>query len=426
MFSNLYTISVDQIENQEMIYSKKSLDIETRILDGLSSSLREDSPARNIQEVKGSDGLAEEKKREIHIIYGNKAFEMTTKLLAQRDCFAGLDKHANIAIKPNLVLAKPSSSGATTEPEIVRAIVSHLQEKGFKNLSIIESAWLGEDTKRAYRVCGYEDIAAEFDIPIFDLKDDDTVICDDLSICKRALEAELLVNVPVLKAHCQTRLTCALKNMKGVIPDKEKRRYHQMGIHRPVASLNEKLGRQVVIVDGIRGDLTFEEGGTPVEMNRVFIAEDPVLIDAYAASLLGYRAEEIDYIAMAQELGVGEASLTNLRLVETNKAQDGTLVKDSAKLGQARLDFLTQRVRAEDACSACYGSLVHALERMSAKGTLPYRDCQLIIGQAFKKVDVPSNCLGIGSCTKECEHYVPGCPPRADEIVRFLCQYGKK
>ena len=369
--------------------------------------------------------MAEEKSQEICVIYGNKAFEMTQKLLQQRNWFQGLHKQSKIAIKPNLVLAKPSSSGATTDPEIVRSIVSHLRKKGFENLSIIESAWLGDDTKRAFRTCGYEEISAEFDIPLFDLKDDATLSINGLLICEKALAADLLINVPVLKAHCQTRLTCALKNMKGLIPDKEKRRYHQFGIHGPVASLNKELGRQLVIVDGIVGDLTFEEGGTPVQMNRVMIGEDPVLIDAYAASLLGYHAEEIAYIAMAEELGVGQSSLEKLTLFELNKPKEKRLIDSEVKLCQQRIERLVKNVQASEACSACFGSLVHALQRLSDKGASPKGNYPIIIGQLFRGLDVPEGAIGIGSCTAKCGRYIAGCPPRTDEIVRFLLQYGK-
>jgi hypothetical protein len=44
------------------------------------------------------------------------------------------------------------------------------------------------------------------------------------------------------------------------------------------------------------GDLDFEEGGNPVRMNRILAGSDPVLIDSYAAQLLGFEAEEIAYI----------------------------------------------------------------------------------------------------------------------------------
>ena len=37
-------------------------------------------------------------------------------------------------------------------------------------------------------------------------------------ICDSALALDFLINDPVLKGHCQTKITCALKNMKGLIP----------------------------------------------------------------------------------------------------------------------------------------------------------------------------------------------------------------
>ena len=46
----------------------------------------------------------------------------------------------------------------------------------------------------------------------------------ELSVCRCVQDFDYLINVPVLKGHCQTRVTCALKNMKGLIPNKEKRR----------------------------------------------------------------------------------------------------------------------------------------------------------------------------------------------------------
>ena len=46
-----------------------------------------------------------------------------------------------------------------------------------------------------------------------------------MEICCRALDADFLINLPVLKGHCQTAMTCALKNCKGCIPDREKRRF---------------------------------------------------------------------------------------------------------------------------------------------------------------------------------------------------------
>ena len=45
-----------------------------------------------------------------------------------------------------------------------------------------------------------------------------------------------------------------------------------MGLHKPIACLNKAIKQDLIIVDGIMGDLNFEEGGNPVKMNRILAA----------------------------------------------------------------------------------------------------------------------------------------------------------
>ena len=84
-----------------------------------------------------------------------------------------------------------------------------------------------------------------------------------------------------------------------------------MGLHKPIAYLNKLIKQTLVIVDGMNGDLNFEEGGNLVQMNRIIAGKDPVLIDGYAAQLLGFGIEEVPYIAMAEDIGVGTTDLAN-------------------------------------------------------------------------------------------------------------------
>ena len=76
-----------------------------------------------------------------------------------------------------------------------------------------------------------------------------------LQICSSVRKLDFLINVPVLKGHCQTKITCALKNMKGLIPNKEKRHFHKLGLHKPIAHLNVGIHQDFIVVDNICGDL---------------------------------------------------------------------------------------------------------------------------------------------------------------------------
>ncbi|NLN42018.1 MAG: DUF362 domain-containing protein [Clostridiales bacterium] len=180
--------------------------------------------------------------KNIHVIYGDNPKTMVLEVLEKVKPERGLSTEAKIGIKPNLVVAKPSTSGATTSPELVEGIIEYFQSRGYMNICILEGSWIGERTSRAFKACGYEDISKKYNVPLIDLQKDSYEECNvdglKLNICSKMNDIDYLINVPVLKGHCQTNLTCALKNMKGCIPNSEKRRFHTMGLHKPIAYLN--------------------------------------------------------------------------------------------------------------------------------------------------------------------------------------------
>ena len=360
------------------------------------------------------------KQNEIHVAYGTDHLQMTMELLAAMDIAGELHSGMSVAIKPNLVVAKEARTGATTTPAVVEGIIRYLQSHGITNISIMEGSWVGDDTKRAFAVAGYRALADKYGLPLYDLKEDEYVVRRagpfDMQVCRKPLEAHYLINVPVLKAHCQTQLTCALKNLKGCLTDSEKRRFHRLGLMKPIGCLGKAVRPALTVVDAIAGDLTFEEGGNPVPMNRIFAGRDMVLLDAYAASLLGFTTGDIEYIGIAEAEGVGSADLSQAVIREYHRNLKESLTFKSP--GQALL--LTRQVVAREACSACYGSLIHALQRLRDKGYLSSLQQPIHIGQGFQDQKVAG--LGIGSCAQGCDAYLPGCPPTARDMVHFLEQ----
>ena len=230
-------------------------------------------------------------------------------------------------------------------------------------------------------------------------------------------ETDFLINLPVLKAHCQTNLTCSLKNLKGCIPDSEKRRFHSLGLMKPIACLSSILRPNLTIVDAICGDLTFEEGGHPVPMDRLIGGTDPVLIDSYGAELLGFPVDEIAYLPLAEKLGAGSTDISNCVIHEHHaEEKKQTLFKAS---GIAR--ELANHVTADAACSVCYGSLIHALQRLRENGKrIPKGIC---IGQGFRGKSGEG--VGVGNCTAGFPVHLKGCPPTAKAMADFLAQEKK-
>jgi uncharacterized protein (DUF362 family) len=358
------------------------------------------------------------KQDEIMVIYGDEPRTMVKTILEKIKPEQGLDQKALIGVKPNLVVAKPHTSGATTSPQLVAGVIEYFQSKGYQRLIICEGSWVGARTADAFRICGYQELAAKYGVELVDLQQDGFREYDggglSLKVCHKAMEVDYLINIPVLKGHCQTKLTCALKNLKGCIPNSEKRRFHTLGLHKPIAFLNKILKQHLIIVDGIMGDLDFEEGGNPVRMNRLIAGFDPVLIDCYAAQLLGYNLEEIPYIGLAHQLGVGRLMEPGFdHIIELNRDNCSNEMSKTRKV-QELAGYIDDR----QACSACYGSLIHALARLKERGELRRLQKKICIGQGYR--DQAVHGIGVGSCAGNCDLHLNGCPPQANEIIDFL------
>ena len=361
-------------------------------------------------------------KNEIYIKSGTQYKEMTKELLEECDLAAQIsDMDMQIGIKPNLVSPSEASWGATTHPEVVAGIIEYLQERGYHKIAMLEGSWVGDKTAEAYEVCGYRDLSEKYQVPFWDMQKEKGIARDcrgvQLNICKRVTDVDFLINVPVLKGHCQTKITCALKNMKGLIPNTEKRRFHAMGLHKPIAHLNAGIHQDFIVVDNICGDLDFEDGGNPVVMNRVLAGMDPVLMDSYVCQVMHYDTKEVPYIGLAEALGVGSTNLENARIIYCEETARKELPK-SRKVVE-----LQDAVEEVESCSACYGYLIPALEMLKNDGLFEKLDTKICIGQGYRG---KTGKLGVGACTCKFEHNINGCPPTENQIYDFLKQYISK
>ena len=309
------------------------------------------------------------KQNQILKIYGTEYRELTKRLLEAAELASLIgDRSSRIGIKPNLVVPAPAEFGATTHPEVVAGVIEYLQEHHFTDVIMAEGSWVGDRTSEAYEYCGYRALSEKYGVPFIDTQKEKwhSVDCGGmkLEITDVAERIDFLINVPVLKGHCQTKMTCALKNLKGLIPNREKSRFHRMGLHKPIAHLQKGIHQDFIVVDHICGDLDFEEGGNPVVRNCIMAALDPVLTDSYACYLMHYTPDDVPYVRMAEALGVGSADLGVAEIISLNDggADDRELPRERKVL---EVSYAVEEV---DSCSACYGNLIGALYRLREEG----------------------------------------------------------
>ena len=85
---------------------------------------------------------------------------------------------SRILLKPNMVVAKPNSTGATTNPLILDALIELLLYTSPREIIIGESSEVGHDTMQAYKITGVYDVAQKWNITLLDFKKDRQIYVD--------------------------------------------------------------------------------------------------------------------------------------------------------------------------------------------------------------------------------------------------------
>lgn len=219
-----------------------------------------------------------------------------------------------VLVKPNICAARTSETGTVTDPALV-AEVCRLAAGVGAEVRVGDSPIHPFRTSRVLAGSGYGDFEERFGFPLIDLDAAEPVeiriprgvAVRSEVIARPALECDCLINMPVLKTHLQTVLSLGLKNLKGVVPTKDKMIIHVKGLDHGIVDLNTVISSRLVVVDGIIG----MEGplgptnGSPVRMGAIVAGDNVVEVDATCARLVGLDPRRVAHIRLAAERGLG-------------------------------------------------------------------------------------------------------------------------
>lgn len=215
----------------------------------------------------------------------------------------------NIVIKPNLCYYWDYSTGQTTDPRFVEAIVEILREQISHdvNISIIESDASAMKCKYAFPLLGYKKLAEQNDLRLVNLAEDKTTSTTltvggrdfDLPIPETIQAADLRINVPKIKYMNKVKVSSAMKNIFGCNPLPLKYKFHPL-LHETIVALTKIMKFHLHILDGV-----VLLGVFPRKTNLVMASRDPVAFDAAACRIAGHNPRNIRYLTLAQNEGIG-------------------------------------------------------------------------------------------------------------------------
>ena len=218
----------------------------------------------------------------------------------------------NIVIKPNMCYYWDCSTGQTTDPKFVAALIEVIRDKVSPNVnvSIVESDASAMKCKHAFKILGYEKMAKHHDATLVNLSEDKNQTVEvsagnqsfHLMVPQTIQNADLRINVPKIKYLAQTKISCALKNIFGCNPYPNKFKYHQK-LDEAIIALNKVMKFDLCIVDGV-----IVSGSQPCKLDLVMASRDPVALDVVAAKIAGINPRSVRHIMLASKEGLGNTS----------------------------------------------------------------------------------------------------------------------
>ncbi len=307
-----------------------------------------------------------------------------------------------ILIKPNLLSAVTPDLAVTPHPAVFRGLVQNLQPLGLK-LSVGDSPAV-DTPERALSKSGLAAVAAETGVEAadftnaVDIEFSDGIMLRHFSLAAGAATADGIVSLCKLKTHALTGMTGAIKNTFGVIPGQRKAKHHVQfpevsNFSQMLVDINRYVQPRLFIMDAIVSmEGNGPRNGKPRFTGLLLVARDPVLMDAFAAGIIGLEPDKIEAVRLGDLSGLGSMDLAAASAILYD-LRDGQAAADRERRGRAA-DFAAELCMPEFDTRFGHTSIMGVLSRFG--GPLAKR---LLLDRPYILAEKCNHC---GLCTRAC------------------------
>lgn len=230
-----------------------------------------------------------------------------------------------VVIKPNIGFDRRPEQAATTNPEVVAALARLCFKAGAGRVKVFDNPC--NIATRTFRHSGIakaaEAAGAIVEIPRSEMFAEVAIpnakVLKSWMLHRDVIKADVFINVPIVKHHGETGVTLGMKNLMGCAGG-QRGAWHVQKLSQRIADINTMLRPDLVVIDGFR--VLKDHGPTGGSLSDVFpahtvaVATDIVAADAYGARLFGKSPADVEYIAIAHAMGLGEMDLDKVKIRE--------------------------------------------------------------------------------------------------------------
>ena len=226
---------------------------------------------------------------------------------------AFVKKGDRVLLKPNLLTGARPGKECITRPELVYGVAQLVRDAG--GLPFFGDSPAFGSARGVAMANGYLPLLEELNIPVVEFHGQryETVSqsFNHLRLCREAMEADVVINLPKLKSHVQLTVTMGVKNLFGCVPGKMKAWWH-MEAGKDEARFGEMLvetaraiNPDLTILDGIIGhEGNGPSGGEPRQLNVLAASSDVFALDRAILDIINVDPNLVPTIVAAQRLGL--------------------------------------------------------------------------------------------------------------------------
>jgi uncharacterized protein (DUF362 family) len=283
------------------------------------------------------------KRKEIVLIKETRQNEVIKKIMDAIGPFLAMRSSDRVAIKINLSGAKEIY--ANTHYETVESLIHYLQSKyGITQITVIEGSdgafFSGKTTWDIFYKFKYKEIEMQGAklCNLDDLPHDQVLAVETISGVQEVhycrFPADYLISVVPPKTHNIFPVFLSIPNLIGFVKAEQRvlmfgasaqemkrinlfqsEKYFQLVqlANRNFITLLKQIQPSLVIIDGLYG----MEGKGPIKGSPVFhgfaiASEDAIMADALASHVMGFSGEDVPYLALANNEGLGNNHWQNV------------------------------------------------------------------------------------------------------------------
>ncbi|MFV0270727.1 MAG: DUF362 domain-containing protein [Macellibacteroides fermentans] len=286
--------------------------LKTSAVAGAALSLNFDG----LQAALSSNTVAVEKAPDLVAVMGGEPAAMLDKAL---EALGGIGKFVKkgqkVVIKPNIGWDRAPEMAGNTNPELVAALVKQCLGAEAQKVTVFDHTC--DNWQKCYETSGISDAVKKAGGIMMPGNDEKYykevaipggITLKNAKIHESLIDADVWINVPVLKNHGGAKLTCAMKNYMGIVWDR--RYFHSNDLQQCIADICTWNKKPVLnIVDAYR--IMHKNGPqgkslSDVAQLKTLIASTNIVATDTAALRFFNQVEKLDISAVGH-IGKGEA-----------------------------------------------------------------------------------------------------------------------